>query len=187
MTTSCFEREEFVERSNLISTLTVMNGFKNIAEIGVSSGDNARRILRNFSGKFNGYKVDTFSLVDLSELIKDKRYAFKCEGLLHRGVKNVDYYPCGSEDACKLFIDNSIDLIFLDADHSQEAFLPDIKRWWNKLKEGGILIGDEYLAPKSHSCYYRTSELNNEFRDIMSIPEERKSEGYRTHLWWVIK
>ena len=39
---------------------------------------------------------------------------------------------------------NSLDFVFLDADHSQEAVRADIAAWWPAVKGGGLLGGHDY-------------------------------------------
>jgi len=40
--------------------------------------------------------------------------------------------------------DRSRDFIFVDADHSYEGCLADMRAWWPKLKPGGIFAGHDY-------------------------------------------
>ena len=44
------------------------------------------------------------------------------------------------------FEDNSIDAIYIDGNHSYEAVIEDIKNWSPKVKQGGLIIGDDYLT-----------------------------------------
>ena len=40
------------------------------------------------------------------------------------------------------------DFIYIDADHSYEACKLDLESYWPKLKQGGIMMGDDYtLTP----------------------------------------
>ncbi len=43
--------------------------------------------------------------------------------------------------------DNSLDFIFVDADHSTEAVRNDIKAWWPKVKDTGWIIGHDINWP----------------------------------------
>ena len=49
-----------------------------------------------------------------------------------------------SVEAAKHFKDNSLDFVFIDADHSYESIKEDIIAWLPKVKEGGILAGHDY-------------------------------------------
>jgi hypothetical protein len=50
------------------------------------------------------------------------------------------------EDASS-FPDGSLDLVFIDGDHSYDACKADILAWGPKLKAGGILSGHDYQLP----------------------------------------
>lgn len=52
-----------------------------------------------------------------------------------------------SVEASKLFEDNSIDYIMIDAAHDYENVLLDIKHWYPKLAEAGIISGDDLDWP----------------------------------------
>jgi predicted O-methyltransferase YrrM len=47
-------------------------------------------------------------------------------------------------EAAKVFKDNSLDFVFLDADHSFDGTLNAIKAFLPKLKNGGVIAGDDY-------------------------------------------
>ena len=50
-----------------------------------------------------------------------------------------------SADASQLFSDQSVDFVFIDARHSYDAVLEDLKAWWPKIRPGGILAGHDYV------------------------------------------
>ena len=49
-----------------------------------------------------------------------------------------------SIQASQLYKDESLDFVFIDADHAYESVLSDIQAWYPKVKIGGILAGDDY-------------------------------------------
>ena len=49
-----------------------------------------------------------------------------------------------SKKACELYADKSLDFVFIDAEHSYESVLADIKCWEPKVKSGGIIGGHDY-------------------------------------------
>jgi cephalosporin hydroxylase len=49
-----------------------------------------------------------------------------------------------SEDASKTFDDDSVDFIFIDANHTYESVMNDLKCWYKKIKPGKIISGHDY-------------------------------------------
>lgn len=63
-------------------------------------------------------------------------------------MKSVEQYytpiKMTSVDAAKLYEDNSLDFVLIDADHAYEPVKADIQAWLPKIKPGGYLGGDDY-------------------------------------------
>ena len=51
-----------------------------------------------------------------------------------------------TNEASGLFKDESLDAVFIDADHSYEAVKLDIANWMPKVRKGGILAGHDYSS-----------------------------------------
>lgn len=49
-----------------------------------------------------------------------------------------------SVEAAKLFSDNSLDFVFIDAQHDYDSVYNDITSWLPKIKNGGIIAGHDY-------------------------------------------
>ena len=129
------------------------NNFKTCVEIGIGYGLHAREILDNTS-------LDKLYLVDPMTYYPNDLF---CTDVLSYGgfeklVKNIKihlkkyenkytWYRSPSLDITNEQIpDESVDAIFLDGDHSYEAVSKDLKFWWNKLRPGGWLLGDDYAS-----------------------------------------
>jgi hypothetical protein len=50
---------------------------------------------------------------------------------------------CLSNEAVKSFEDNSLDFVFIDADHSYEGVVEDLHLWTPKVKLGGLICGHD--------------------------------------------
>jgi hypothetical protein len=75
--------------------------------------------------------------------------------------------------------DESVDAIFIDGDHSYEAVSKDLPFWWNKLKKGGWLLGDDYDScwPETQKAVNDFAEKNNLKIEFLSKPDSIKP-GY---------
>jgi predicted O-methyltransferase YrrM len=61
------------------------------------------------------------------------------------GVKDyITPIKLESIEAAKVFADESIDFIHIDAAHDYDNVLADIKAWYSKIKPGGLITGDDY-------------------------------------------
>lgn len=52
-----------------------------------------------------------------------------------------------SVDASKIFDNESLDMVFIDACHEYEYVKQDIQIWYPKVKKGGIIAGHDYHLP----------------------------------------
>ena len=47
-----------------------------------------------------------------------------------------------------MFDDETFHLVFIDADHSEDAVLNDLRAWIPKVKRGGLITGHDYGSQK---------------------------------------
>jgi beta-1,4-mannosyl-glycoprotein beta-1,4-N-acetylglucosaminyltransferase len=59
-------------------------------------------------------------------------------------IEQLRMIPRSSEEAAAIVPDNSLDLVFLDADHSYDGFTKDLQLWFPKVKSGGIIAGHDF-------------------------------------------
>jgi hypothetical protein len=69
-----------------------------------------------------------------------------------------------SVDASKLFKDESLEFVFIDASHEYEDVKNDLLAWWPKIKKGGILAGHDF-----HKGYYVYNAVVDVFGHIYKI------------------
>lgn len=103
----------------------------------------------------------------------DKQIDFFCvdfwqDGLdevFNRNMKQVENYftpmHMPSHRAAEKFDNESLDFVFIDADHAYESVKRDINSWWPKVKPGGILAGHDYYPhrPEWGDVYRAVQEL----------------------------
>lgn len=74
----------------------------------------------------------------------DGEWYIKCvQTLANFGMRSV-VLRMTSEDACEMFKDFSLDFVYIDASHDYPFVRPDMRRWWNKVRPGGIMAGHDY-------------------------------------------
>lgn len=97
------------------------------------------------------YAVDTWEgtknesmLMDIVKQFNGNIYQEFLNNIKDCNVSTIIPIVKESKEAAKDFPDNSLDFVFLDADHSYEAVIGDINTWYPKIKNGGIISGHDY-------------------------------------------
>ena len=91
-------------------------------------GTDDEELHQNIVGAFNG---DIF-------------YEFIDNTVLSNNYGTFDTIKDSSKNASNNFQNGSIDFLMLDAGHSYDSLMEDIKAWYNKVKPGGYITGDDY-------------------------------------------
>ena len=70
-----------------------------------------------------------------------------------------------SVDASKLFENNSLDWIYIDADHSYEGVSKDLIEWGEKIKLGGFMCGHDWTTKpkKKHGVIFGVNRAVEEY------------------------
>lgn len=56
----------------------------------------------------------------------------------------IEKMKCTSNEAVEKFADGSLDLVYIDANHTYEAVKTDIEAWLPKVRKGGIISWHDY-------------------------------------------
>lgn len=117
-------------------------------EVGVLYGENAEKILQRWKCARlflvdpyvhwpDDIYTDCTNTVDFEEARKTAMDRLA-------GFTNKFFIAETSEQASKMFADESLDFVYLDANHNPENITQDIGLWWPKVKPGAVFGGHDY-------------------------------------------
>ena len=96
-----------------------------------------------------------------------------------RGLERVVFIQERSDLAAKAFEDESVDLVFIDGDHSEEGARRDLGAWVPKVRPGGVIAGHDYDSPR-HPGVRRAVD-----RFFAQHPQPIRTEA--NMVWWTLK
>jgi predicted O-methyltransferase YrrM len=133
---------------------------KRVVEVGVYWGLTAQVVLDNCE------QVEHYWLVDFWGLYRKRAleappetmriWRLECEKVYEACRRLMASYSAArilrmkSVEAAEQFEPETLDLVFIDADHSEEAVTADIEAWWPLVRPGGYLTGHDYALPPHH-------------------------------------
>jgi hypothetical protein len=139
-------------------------------ELGVYKADSLMTILENCPNVKTLYGVDNYSTYynayERREIEKYESEMIKAESLLKQKYSShrdkIKFLEYASIDAATKIEDESLDFIFIDANHSYNSVLEDLNLWYPKVKQGGLVAGHDFHMES-------VREAVNDFRTKMSI------------------
>jgi predicted O-methyltransferase YrrM len=147
----------------------------NIVEVGVWKGMSvayaAVKVLQ-LKKDIKIYAVDTFEgssgevgPLDKNSINSDSVYE-ECRTNLEPVSSIVSIIRSDSIEASKMFDDQSLDFVFIDAAHSYQYVKADIEAWLPKVKSGGFIGGHDYLnSDPTHADGGVTRAVQEIFKD----------------------
>lgn len=96
------------------------------------------------------YAIDLFKLAKEGTALWEIHQSNSVKQLLvlnlsYRGIADaVEIIEDDAKMVAKSFMDNTVDLVFLDAGHNYQAVKKDLELWYPKVKAGGIICGHDY-------------------------------------------
>jgi hypothetical protein len=180
-------------------------------EIGTYEGEYASEILKTWKG-------DLY-LIDIWRKVNNAEYSDSCNrqdyiNVMYKCCKNISGHEdrchmirTNSENAVKLFNDESLDFIYLDANHKYEFVKADIKLWFSKLRKGGIFAGHDFIKMDwfvdknfaedgiNKHIYFNNGNYAGQFGVNPAVQEFCKENNYELHItedewfgsWFLIK
>jgi len=133
----------------LVSDIIRTHGCRVGCEVGIAFGTQSEHILRN-TGVEKLYSIDPYVPYkkDIFPQGSSKRWmdvlALCVAERLKQFGEQSHFIRKKSLDAALSFDNESLDFVYIDADHSYEAVKADLAVWYEKIRPDGILIGDDY-------------------------------------------
>ena len=118
-------------------------------EVGSFKGEFAKQICEVWSG--NLYMVDVWRGLG-SEYIDASNHNMHTDAYAE-AMNNIKGFEdravmirAESKVAADMFADNSLDFVYIDANHAYDYVVEDIALWYPKVKNNGFVLGHDYIA-----------------------------------------
>jgi hypothetical protein len=191
-----------MDRNDLAVLFKELN-FNLGVEIGVDRGEYSE-IMCKANPDLHLFGVDPYVLTAYEPVINPQQAGIHVnqkgfEGNYEQATARLKPYPnyrlvrSYSMDALKLFEDNSLDFVYIDANHDFLNFIQDLHFWLKKVKPGGIMAGHDYanFSYRKHNHVKRA--LDAYARCYRMIPlfiigadayeEGTKRDKFRSWMW----
>lgn len=138
-----------LDRVSLITNILISRDYSVGVEVGSFKGEFAKELLERWGGTL--YLVDIWKDVihGYDDFSNQLNYDFN---IFEKTINNIDKFDeravmirTSSKNASKLFQNESLDFVYIDANHSYDSVKEDIELWLPKIKTGGILCGHDYI------------------------------------------
>lgn len=140
------------QRSHLPALLRLLRLQGIGVEVGVAEGAYSELLLRD-SPLSKLYSIDPWKPFDrqlyndrynLSEQAHEALYRATAARLGKFGPRS-QILRMTSQEAAPLFQPETLDVVYIDANHAYEACRRDLELWWPTLRPGGVFAGHDYL------------------------------------------
>lgn len=119
-------------------------------EVGVAEGTFSRYLI-DHNPKLKMYLVDSYPAYTggggdfYTQFVQDQVKARALEAMKpYVDEGRAVWIMKDSITASFEFLNKSVDFVFIDADHCYEAMREDLKAWYPKVRDGGLLSGHDY-------------------------------------------
>lgn len=144
----------FIQLMQHIYKLNSSNN-KVYVELGSNLGESAL-----MAGSF-----DFISEIYCVDLFDRKDQLSICQQRLSHLRKKVTFLQNYSNKAHVFFDDNSIDVLYIDANHTYEYVKDDLEYWYPKVKDGGFICGHDY----NHKNFPGVTKAVHEFVELNTV------------------
>jgi predicted O-methyltransferase YrrM len=165
-------------------------GYRTGAEIGTYSGSFAITLSINNPG-FKLYCIDAWATYDGLNDYTDAGYLadiFKLATRRLKPYKDIEIIRELSMDAVKRFEDESLDFVYIDANHEFPYVAEDIFYWEKKVKPDGIVSGHDYLQIPREDGLIQVKEVVHAYTEAFNVsPWFLMGAKESTQSWFWVK
>lgn len=161
-------------------------GFTSGAEIGVEQGEYSE-VLLSKNPKLFLYLIDSWKAYrgyrDHTRQEKLDKFYQTTQQRLNPYLNRIKIFKGFSMDVVEGFNDNSLDFVYIDANHDFLHVAEDIHYWSKKVRPGGIVAGHDYVKRKNEAAHVHVRQVLNGYTDAYNIRpwfvlgREEKVEG----------
>lgn len=158
-----------IQKRDEIGKLLNALGYARGAEVGVQYGKYSRIILSTWGGHLTMVdawrefpKEQYVDLANVSEVEHLRNMAWAVENV-QAFMGRYEIVRALSANAAERHADQSLDFVYLDADHSYEGVMKDMKAWRPKIRPGGMLCGHDYLDAVIQEGNFGVKSAVNDF------------------------
>lgn len=142
----------------LLEKLVKQRGWTKGAELGVWQGRTYKHLLTNcheltligvdlYAEQPNNNGPETWTPGENGHLWEHERYHSDITQFRSKVGERAQFIRATTLEAAEHVEDESLDFVFIDADHSYEAVKADIEAWEKKVKPGGCVLGHDINWP----------------------------------------
>lgn len=153
-------------RWHVVAGLCLINGYRHGAELGVSQGRFTSFLCATMPD-FHMTAVDLWKAQpgvtgEGSETYEDwpheRNYTLFKRHVEAHFPSRVTILRMSTAEAAKQIPDGSLDMVFIDADHTYQGCLADIQNWTPKVRKDGLICGHDYNWPSVKRAVDETGE-----------------------------
>lgn len=177
------------KRNNMASMFNDL-GYRKGAEIGVYTGEYSE-ILCSKNPEMKLHCIDPWKVYKSEEIEPFAQNQEALDRFYEEAKKRLAPYNCilhrsTSMEAVKEFEPNSLDFVYIDANHSYENVKEDLEAWSKIVRKGGIVSGHDYGHFKHRDRNIGTKRAIDEHIKKHNVVLFLVNQNYQTS-WFFIK
>lgn len=154
--------------------------FKTGVEVGVAAGQYSE-VLASANPQMKLYSIDPWEPYhSYKDYVRQSTFKTMEETAREKLAvyPNCEIIKAYSMDALKQFKDESLDFVYIDANHREEFVTQDITGWIKKVRKGGIISGHDYARIRA-----KNGEDSSNWAVIQAVTKYAKKNDIEIFVW----